>query len=75
FQRLWSDRGVYAFSRSFEGKTVVAAMNVSESPQQIQVTYEAKKKPKPIFGETAEISTSDGQLLFTIPPRSGVLLK
>jgi len=74
FKRLWSDRGVYAFSRSFEGKTFIAAVNVSESPQQIHVTYEAKKSPKPVFGEASEISVDD-RLHFTIPARSGVVLK
>ena len=75
YRRLWSDHGVYAFSRSHEGKTFVMAMNVSESPQQIHVTYEAKKTPKPIFGEASEISIKDGRLRFTVPPRSGIVLK
>ena len=74
YQRLWSDNGVYAFSRSFKGKTFVVAMNVSESPQQVHVTYEARKSPKPVFGEASEISVDD-RLRFTIPPRSGVVLK
>jgi cyclomaltodextrinase / maltogenic alpha-amylase / neopullulanase len=75
YKRLWSDHGVYAFSRSHEGKTFVVALNASESPQQIQVTYEAKRSPKPVFGEASEISVADGQLTFTVPPRSGVVLK
>ena len=74
YKRLWSANGVYAFSRSLEGKTLIVAVNASESPQQIHVTYEAKKTPKPIFGETSEISL-DGRLTFTVPPRSGVVLK
>jgi cyclomaltodextrinase len=74
YRRLWSADGVYAFSRSFEGKTCVAAMNVSESPQQIHVTYEAGKAPKPIFGEASDISVHD-RLYFTVPARSGVVLK
>jgi neopullulanase len=74
FKRLWSANGVYAFSRSFEGKTFVAALNVSESPQQIHVTHEAGKTPKPVFGEAFDIF-ADGRLKFTIPARSGVVLK
>ena len=74
YKRLWSANGVYAFSRSFEDKTLVVALNASESPQQVYVTYEAKTKPKPIFGEASDISL-DGRLKFTVPPRSGVVLK
>jgi neopullulanase len=74
YKRLWSAEGVYAFSRSYEGKTFVVALNVSESPQQIHVTYEARKSPKPVFGEASEISVG-GRLRFTIPARSGVVLK
>lgn len=74
FKRLWSADGVYAFSRSFEGKIFVVALNVSESPQQVHVTFEAKKSPKPVFGEASDISVN-GRLWFTVPPRSGVILK
>ncbi|MBK9927655.1 MAG: glycoside hydrolase family 13 protein [Anaerolineales bacterium] len=74
YKRLWSAEGVYAFSRTFEDKTVVVALNASASPQHIHVTYDAKAKPKPIFGEASEISV-DGRLRFTIPARSGVVLK
>lgn len=74
YKRLWSADGVYAFSRSHEGKTCVVAMNVSESPQQIHVTYEAGKTPKCVFGEASEISLND-RLHLTVPARSGVILK
>ena len=75
FKRLWSADGVYAFSRSFEGKTFIVALNVSESPQQAHVTYEARKSPKPVFGEASEIFVEGGRLRFTIPARSGVVLR
>ncbi|HAV76929.1 MAG TPA: alpha-amylase [Anaerolineae bacterium] len=75
YKRLWSENGVYAFSRSFEGKTFVVAINSSESPQQIHVTNDAKKMPKPIFGEVSEMSIINGRLNFKIPPRSGAVLK
>jgi neopullulanase len=75
YHRLWSEHGVYAFSRTYEGKTFVVALNASESPQNIHVTYETKKSPKPVFGDASEISIVDGRLNFTIPPRSGVVLK
>jgi cyclomaltodextrinase / maltogenic alpha-amylase / neopullulanase len=75
FKRLWSADGVYAFSRSFEGKTFIVALNVSESPQQVHVTYEAQKSPKVVFGEASHISPDGERLRFTIPPRCGVVLK
>ena len=74
FNRLWSENGVYAFSRTHEGQTFVVAINVSEEPQQVHVTYEARKSPKAVFGEASDISV-DGRLRFTIPARSGVVLK
>jgi len=75
FKRLWSADGVYAFSRSYEGKTFIVALNVSESPQQAHVTFEAQKGPKAVFGEASDMSVEDGRLRFTIPARSGVMLK
>lgn len=73
-KRLWSANGVYAYSRSYEGKTFIVALNASESPQQVEVAYEGKKSPAPVFGEAHHIAV-DGKLKFTIPPRSGVVLK
>ncbi len=75
FKRLWSAEGVYAFSRSFEGKTFIVALNASESPQQVHITYEAKKSPKSVFGEASKISIEAGRLRFTIPARAGVVLR
>ncbi len=73
-KRLWSANGVYAYSRSFEGKTFVVALNVSEKPEQVHLPYEAQKTPRAVFGNASDISL-DGGLKFTIPPRSGVILK
>jgi cyclomaltodextrinase / maltogenic alpha-amylase / neopullulanase len=75
FKRLWSANGVYAFSRSLDAQTFVIALNVSESPQQAEVRFEAKKNPKTMFGEASDVSISDGRLTFTIPARSGIMLK
>jgi cyclomaltodextrinase len=75
FKRLWSADGTYAFSRSLEGDTFVIALNTSESPQQVEVTYEAKKNPKAVLGEASGISLNDNRLKFKIPARSGVMLK
>ena len=74
FKRLWSANGIYAFSRTHADETVVVAFNTSESPQQARVTIEAEKTPKSVFGEASEIHL-DGHLKFTVPARSGVVLK
>jgi cyclomaltodextrinase / maltogenic alpha-amylase / neopullulanase len=74
FKRLWSTDGVYAFSRSFEGETFVVALNASESAQHVQVANEAGQSPQPVFGEASNLVV-DGKLRFTIPSRSGVVLK
>jgi len=75
YNRLWSAEGVYAFSRSFEDETLIVALNASESPQQVHVTYDAKTKPKPIFGKASEMAVGGERLKFTLPARSGVVLK
>lgn len=74
FNRLWSADGIYAFSRSYEGETLVVALNSSESPQQVEVRFEAKN-PKAIFGEATNIAVGNGYVKFTVPARSGVVLK
>lgn len=77
-KRLWSANGVYAYSRSFEGKTFIVALNVSESPQQIHVTHEThpstKKNLHAVHGIAHDIIIEE-RLKFTIPARSGVVLK
>jgi cyclomaltodextrinase len=75
FRRLWSADGTYAFSRSLDDNTLIIALNASESPQQVEVTYEAKKSPKVMLGEASDLSLSDSRLKFKIPARSGVMLK
>ena len=75
FTRLWSEQGVYAFSRSLDGHTFIIALNASESPQQAEVRFDAKKPPKAVFGEAFNVSVRDDRLKFTIPSRSGVVLK
>ena len=74
-RRLWSANGVYAFSRSHEGKTFIVALNASGSPQQVHVPYEAERSPKTVFGSASDISVSGERLTFTIPARSGAVLK
>ena len=74
-QRLLATDGIYCYSRSLEEDTLIVGMNASESPQQFEVAYEAAQSPKPVFGSASDISIHEGQLKFTIPPRSGVVLK
>jgi cyclomaltodextrinase len=74
FKRLWSANGVYAFSRSLDEKTFVIALNASEAPQQAEVRFDGKH-PKVLLGEASNLSVSDHRLRFTIPARSGVMLK
>ncbi len=74
FKRLWSADGIYAFSRSLDGKTFVVGLNVSESPQYAEVTYEMQQRPQVVFGAASEISVHAGRLKFTVPARCGVVL-
>jgi len=50
------------------------AFNASDGPRQIEVRYEAGKKPKALFGQPSEVEARDGKLKFVIPARSGVTL-
>jgi neopullulanase len=75
FRRLWSADGTYAFSRSFDGDTLVIALNASESPREAAVAYEAKSNPTVLVGEAHDFSISHGRLMFKIPARCGVVLK
>ncbi len=74
FGRLWSANGIYAFSRTLDGKKLIIALNASDSPQQAAVVYEAEHRLRPVFGKASDISLGDGRLKFTVPPRSGVVL-
>ncbi|HET9909324.1 MAG TPA: glycoside hydrolase family 13 protein [Anaerolineales bacterium] len=74
FKRLWSANGVYAFSRSLDQQTFIIALNASESAQQAEVKYEARN-PKVLYGEASNLSVNDQRLRFTIPARSGVILR
>jgi neopullulanase len=74
YGRLWSANGIYAFSRSLDGKKFVVALNASDSPQQAAVTFDRQEAPNAIFGQPGDVSVSDGRLRFTVPPRSGVIL-
>ena len=75
FERLWSADGVYAFGRAHESESLVVALNVSEAERRIEVRFEAKKKPKAVFGQPSDMALTDTRLSFTVPPRSGVVLK
>ena len=74
FSRLWSTDGVYAFGRALEGESLIVALNASDEPRRVEVQSEAKKKPKALFGQPADVESSHGKLRFVIPARSGVAL-
>jgi cyclomaltodextrinase len=73
-ERLWSADGVYAFGRALESELLTVALNASEEPRQIEVRYEAKKKPEALFGQPSEVESKNGKLRITVPARSGVVL-
>jgi len=73
-QRLLATDGIYCYSRSLEEDTLIVGMNASESPQQFDVAYDAKKVPQGVFGNASDLSVRDGRLRFTLPARSGVVL-
>ena len=74
-KRLQAKDGIYCYSRSLDGSTLIVALNASESPQQFDITSETAETPEPVFGSASEISIQDGRLQFTVPPRSGAVLK
>lgn len=74
FTRLWSADGTYVYSRSLDGKTFVVALNASETQQHANVSFEAQETPQILFGKASDISCGDGQLRFSVPARSGVIL-
>ncbi len=74
-KRLQAKDGIYCYSRSLDGSTLIVALNASESPQQFEITSERAETPEPVFGSASEISIQDGRLQFTVPPRSGAVLK
>src|SRR5215216_3647629 len=75
FKRLWSADGIYAFSRSLAEGTFIVALNTSETPQQVEVTYATNKTPNTMFGKPFEISVAGDKMRFRVPPRSGAVLK
>jgi hypothetical protein len=75
FRRLWSTNGTYAFSRSLHDITLFTALNVSDSPQELRIRYEALRHPNVVFGNASDFAVSDGHLNFKIPARSSVVLK
>ena len=74
FRRMWSADGIYAFSRSLDDKSLIVALNSSESPQYAEVAYEPKQIPQVMFGRASDLSINNGRLKFTVPARSGAVL-
>ena len=75
YKRLFTVDGIYCYSRTLDDNTFIVGLNASESPHQVEVAVEAEKSPKVVFGEASDLSAESGRLRFTIPARSGVVLK
>ncbi len=75
FERLWSVDGVYAFGRAHGSESLVCAINASDEARRIEVKSEAKKAPKVLFGQAADVSREGGRLKFTLAPRSSTALE
>jgi hypothetical protein len=75
YKRLFAVDGTCCYSRTLENETFIVGMNVSESAHHVEVQYDALTRPMAMFGKASDISVGDGNLKFTIPARSGVVLK
>jgi glycosidase len=75
FKRLWSVNGTYAYSRSLHDITLIVALNVSDSPQELRIKYDRLRHPNVVFGSASDFEVSDGQLKFKLPARTGAVLK
>jgi neopullulanase len=75
YKRLFTVDGIYCYSRTSENDSFIVGMNVSESAHQVDVQYDALTRPMAMFGKASDISVGDGNLKFTIPARSGMVLK
>jgi neopullulanase len=75
YKRLYTSDKVFAFARVLGGITVIVAMNATDETKQVEFQIADKRTPKGIFGQPSNIEIKDGRLQFTIPPRSGVVLK
>jgi glycosidase len=74
-ERLWSENGVYSFGRTLDGESLIVALNASEEPRTIEVPCEAKKNLKVVFGQLSNVTVINDRLKFTVPARSGGVLK
>jgi neopullulanase len=74
-RRLLAMDGLYCYSRTHEDQSLIVGLNASESPHRIEIPHEAQEHPNAILGSVADISVEENRLRFTIPARSGVVLK
>ncbi len=72
--RLYSDGGVFAFSRSFQGATFVTVLNVAEEGRTVGLTIDTPR-PRSIEVMSGSCETLDnGSLQIGIGARTGVVL-
>ena len=75
YKKLYAEHGVMVFERSDAGEKLIVAINVSESTRQVEIPHEESRKPQVLFGQISNISSNDGRIRFTVPARSGFVLK
>jgi len=72
--QLWNADDVYGFKRTLNDETLVVVFNTSKEPRTIEVPYKSDKEPSVLFGQVSGSSSMNGNLKFSIPGRSGVVI-
>jgi len=78
YRRLLATGDTYAFARGQDGATLVVALNVGTDDHLLQIPLDGLAAghitPRLLFGSTADAQAGEGQLLVTLPARSGIVL-
>jgi len=75
YKRLYAENGVIVFERADAKEKLIVVINASESTRQVEVPREESRKLQVLFGQISSISSNDGRIRFTVPARSGFVLK
>lgn len=78
YTRLLATEDVYVLARTLSGRGLIVAVNVAESPRQVQVPLDgltiATGEPVVIFGSAEVRQTAPSALSLDLPPREGVVV-
>jgi len=78
YRRLLATGDTYAFARDQDDTTLVVALNVGTDAHLLQIPLDGlaagHATPRLLFGSTADAQADEGQLLVTLPARSGAVL-